>query len=86
MVNNSKPLTYQTANRNDIVPLTPYYFIIGQIGGQFAPKLVDVETSYNPQQCQRRIQEMATHIWNRRMQELVPSLSSTCSTSHKRSS
>ena len=51
---NSRPLTYQTVNPNDTVPLTPNHFLIGQIGGQFAPK-VDVETSYNPQKCWRRV-------------------------------
>ena len=50
------------ANRYDTVPLAPYHFIIGQIGGQFVPKLTDVETSYNPQQCWRKIQELTAHI------------------------
>ena len=34
---NSRPLTYQTADPLDDVPLTPYQFLHGQIGGQFAP-------------------------------------------------
>ena len=44
---NSRPFTYQTANPKDNVSLTPNHFLIGQIGGQFAPE-VDVETIYNP--------------------------------------
>jgi len=43
---NSRPLTYQTANPKDNVPLTPNH-LIGQIGGCFAPE-VDVDTNYNP--------------------------------------
>ena len=39
---NSRPLTYQTANPNYIVPLTPYHFLIGQIRGQFTLKLKQV--------------------------------------------
>ena len=37
---NSRPLAYQTANPKDNVPLTPKtYFLIGQIGGWFAPEV-----------------------------------------------
>ena len=38
---NSRPLTYQSANPVDDVPLTPGSFLHGQIGGQFAPTSVD---------------------------------------------
>ena len=38
---NSRPLTYQSANHEDDVPLTPNHFLHGQIGGQFAPTSVD---------------------------------------------
>ena len=38
---NSRPLTYQSANHADDVPLTPNHFLHGQIGGQFAPMSVD---------------------------------------------
>ena len=34
---NSRPLSYQTANHRDNVPLTPNHFLIGQMGSQFAP-------------------------------------------------
>ena len=30
---NSRPLTYQSANPEDDIPLTPNHFLIGQIGG-----------------------------------------------------
>ena len=44
---NSRPLTYQSANPEDDVPLTPNHFLFGQVGGQFAPESVD-ETTFNP--------------------------------------
>ena len=72
---NSRLLTYQTANPKDNVPLTPNHFLIGQIGGRFAPE-VDIETNYNPQKHWRRVQELTAHFWNRWMREWVPSLSS----------
>ena len=43
---NSRPLTYQSANPADDVPLTPNYFLHGQIGGHFAPTSCD-ETDFN---------------------------------------
>ena len=58
---NSRPLTYQTANPKDNVPLTPNHFLIGQIGGRFAPE-VDIETNYNPQMHWRRDQELTVHM------------------------
>ena len=45
---NSRPLTYyQSANPEDTTPLTPNHFLQGQMGGKFAPKIVQ-ETCYNP--------------------------------------
>ena len=42
---NSRPLTYQSANPEDNVPLTPNHFLSGQIGGQFAPEAAE-EVNY----------------------------------------
>ena len=72
---NSRPLTYQSANPADDVPLTPNHFLHGQIGGQFAPTSAD-ETQYNPQKRWRRIQELVRHFWHRWLRELLPALSS----------
>ena len=73
---NSRPFAYQTANPKDNVPLTPKtYFLVGQIGGWFAPE-VDIEINYNPQKRWRRVQELTAHFWNRWMREWVPSFSS----------
>ena len=35
---NSRPLTYQSANPQDDISLTPNYFLHGQLGGMFAPE------------------------------------------------
>ena len=35
---NSRPLTYQSANPEDDIPLIPNHFLQGQIGGKFAPE------------------------------------------------
>ena len=51
---NSRPLTYQSANPEDNVLLTPNHFLHGQIGGQFAPEAVE-EVGNNPKKRWRRI-------------------------------
>ena len=38
---NFRPLTYQSADPSDDIPLTPNHFLHGQIGGHFAPASVD---------------------------------------------
>ena len=57
---NSRPLTYQSTNPDDI-PLTPNHFLQGQIGGKFAPE-ADEEVSGNPKKRWRRIQELPRHF------------------------
>ena len=54
---NSRPLTYQSANPVDDVPLTPNHFLHGQIGGKFAPTSVD-STQFNLRKRWRWIQEL----------------------------
>ena len=61
---NSRPLTYQSANASDDIPLTPNHFLHGQVGGQFAPDTVD-STDFNPRKRWRRVQELIRHFWNR---------------------
>lgn len=70
---NSRPLTYQTANAADCVPLTPNHFLHGQIGGHFAPENVDT-TPYNPVRRWRRVQELMRHFWQRWLREWLPGL------------
>ena len=50
---NSRPLTFQSANPADDVPLTPNNFLPGQVGGQFAPTSCD-ETDFNARKRWRR--------------------------------
>ena len=52
---NSRPLTYQSANPHDDIPLTPNHFLHGQVGGNFAPDSVD-EGEFNVKKRWRRIQ------------------------------
>ena len=70
---NSRPLTYQSANPADDVPLTPNHFLHGQIGGHFAPTSCD-ETDFNLRKRWRRIQELVRHFWSRWMREWLPGL------------
>ena len=71
---NSRPLTYQSANHEDDVSLTPNHFLQDQNGGQFAPTSVD-ETQFNPGKRWRRIQELVRHFWHRWLREWLPGLS-----------
>ena len=73
---NSRPLTYQSANPSDDVPLTPNHFLHGQIGGQFAPESVDDDKNLNIKKRWRRIQELVKHFWRRWMREWLPNLNS----------
>ena len=70
---NSRPLTYQTADPRDDIPLTPNHFLHGQLGGQFAPEIVD-EGKFNPRKRWRRVQELVKHIGKRWMMEWLPML------------
>ncbi|XP_078360400.1 uncharacterized protein LOC144644752 [Oculina patagonica] len=71
---NSRPLTYQSADPSDLVPLTPNHFLHGQVGGRFAPDSVDTE-DFNPRKRWRRVQELVRHFWQRWLREWIPSLS-----------
>lgn len=70
---NSRPITYQSANPMDDVPLTPNHFLFGQVGGQFAPESVDT-SPYDARKRWRRIQELVRHFWHRWLREWLPSL------------
>ena len=70
----SSPLTYQSANPDADIPLTPNHFLIGQTGGQFAPESVD-ETNYSLKKRWRRVQELVRHFRHRWLREWIPSLS-----------
>ena len=65
---NPRPLTYQSASPDDDVPITPNHFLIGQIGGQFAPESVD-ETTFSPEKRWIGVQELVRHFWHRWLRE-----------------
>ena len=66
-------MTYQSSNPKDETPLTPNHFLIGQVGGKFAPESVD-STDFNPNKRWRRIQELVRHFWHRWLREWLPTL------------
>ena len=59
----SRPLTYQSVNPQDPVPLTLNH-LHGQLGGRFAPDTVD-STAFNPRRSWRRVLELVRHFWHR---------------------
>jgi len=72
---NSRPLTYQSSSAGDDAVLTPNHFLIGQMGGHFAPE-VTKEGAHNLKTRWRRIQELTRHFWNRWLSEYLPTLGS----------
>ena len=70
---NSRPLTYQPADPHDEVPLTPNHFLHGQMGGQFAPEDVDMQ-SFSPRKRWRKVQALISRVWSRWLEEYLPTL------------
>ena len=71
---NSRPLTYQSCNPRDVLPLTPSNFLHGELGRSAVPVTVDADR--HPRNRWRRVQELIRHFWHRWLQEWIPSLSS----------
>ena len=61
---NSRPLTYQSSDPRDDVPLTPNHFLHGQTGGQFAPESVETTPLY-PRRRWRKVQDIISRVWRR---------------------
>ena len=70
---NSRPITYQSADSHDALPLTPNNFLHGRVDSVFAPPSVD-QTSFNTRVRWRRVQEIVRQYWDRWMREWVPSI------------
>ena len=70
---NSRRLTYQSANIEDDVLLTPNHFLFSQVGGQFTPESVD-EIIFKPKKRWRRVQGLVRHFWHRWIREWLPAL------------
>jgi hypothetical protein len=70
---NSRPITYVSSSPDDLTPLTPNHFLIGQLGGQFAPE-VPSEEILNKKKRWRRVQQLIAQFWKRCQKEFLPSL------------
>ncbi len=71
---NSRPITYVSSDVDDLTPLTPNHFLVGQLGGQYAPEAFDVEESRDLRSRWRRVQQLLGQIWSRWRKEFLPSL------------
>ena len=71
---NSRPITYVSSDPNDLSPLTPSHFLVGEIGGPFAPEALDHEQTYNPKKRWHRVQQLLGQFWKRWRKEFLPSL------------
>ncbi|XP_078355671.1 uncharacterized protein LOC144640376 [Oculina patagonica] len=71
---NSRPLTYVSSDPHDLSPLTPSHFLVGQLGGSFAPEALDHEQAYNPKKRWHRVQQLLGQFWKRWRKEFLPSL------------
>ena len=71
---NSRPITYISSDVNDLTPLTPNHFIVGRLGGQYAPEALDVQEARNPRKRWRRVQQLLCQIWARWRKEFLPTL------------
>lgn len=70
---NSRLLTYQSVNSQDLVPLTHNHLLQGHLGDRFVPETVD-STGFNPRRRWRRVQELVRHFCHRWLKEWLPSL------------
>ena len=71
---NSRPITFVSSDSNDLEPLTPNHFLVGQLGGKFAPEVMDQEEIFNPRKRWHRIQQLLSNIWKRWRKEYLPAL------------
>ena len=70
---NSRPITYVSSSPDDLVPLTPSHFLVGNLGGLFAPEVSSNE-AFNPRKRWQRIQQLISQFWKRWRKESLPSL------------
>ena len=66
---NSRPLTYQTSNEMDLIPLTPNHFLHGVLGDNFAPQ---IDTEVTLLSRWKLIQNIIKQFWERFLREWVP--------------
>ena len=71
----SRPLTYQSSDPQEDVPLTPNHFLQGQMEGQFVPDSVET-TPLHLRQRWRKVQGIISGVWRRWLKECIPALNS----------
>lgn len=71
---NFRPITYVSSDPNDLLPLTPSHFLVGEIGGPFAPEALDHEQSYNHKKPWHCVQQLLGQFWRGWRKEFLPSL------------
>ena len=71
---NSRPITYVSANANDLTPLTPNHFLC-QLGGSLSPQALKDQV-INPRKRWQRIQQLLSQFWKRWQREFLPTLNS----------
>ncbi len=62
-----------SADVNDLTPLTPNHFVVGQFGGELAPEVSENE-AVNPKKRWRRIQQLLGQFWRGWRREFLPNL------------
>lgn len=70
---NSRPLGYEGTDPRDEPVLTPSHFLIGQLGGQLAPRVTD-EIAFNPRKRWRLVQSLVKTFWKRWREEFLATL------------
>ena len=66
-------LAYVSSDPKNLTPLTPNHFVVGQLGGQFAPEIPHID-AINPQKRWHRIQQLLGQFWKRWRREFQPNL------------
>jgi hypothetical protein len=70
---NSRPLTFQSYDPNDMTVLTPSHFLHGRLDGQVLPEAVD-ELDFDPRLRWRVVQDCLNRFWTRWIREILPEL------------
>lgn len=71
---NLRPITYVSSDPQDLSPLTPCHFLVGEMGGSFAPEALDHKQVYYPRKRWHRVQQLPAQFWKRWRKEFLPSL------------
>lgn len=81
---NSRPITYVSSDPQDLSPLTPSHFLVGELGGSFAPEALDQKQVYNPRKRWHCVQQLLGQFWKRWRREFLLSLNARNNWFHPR--